>query len=107
MEFIESPTFTRLVRQMLTDREYSMLQSFLAAHPKVGDVIQGTAGLRKIRWGSGEQGRGKRGGVRVIYYIVKPHLIYVLYIYRKSSRDEMTKELILMLRRHILEVSHE
>ncbi len=107
MEFIESPTFTRLVRQALTDRDYGLLQSFLAAHPKVGDVIQGTAGLRKIGWGSGKQGRGKRGGVRVIYSILKPHLIYMVYIYKKSRRDEMTKELIWMLRRHILEVPHE
>lgn len=68
MPFVESPVFTADVLRLLRDDEYAALQSHLAAHPTSGALIVGTAGLRKIRWYS--RGRGKRGGVRVIYYYV-------------------------------------
>ena len=66
MEFVETPLFTRLVKKLLNDDEYRELQEVLIYRPDLGDVIQGTGGLRKIRWM--RKGRGKRGGVRVIYY---------------------------------------
>jgi hypothetical protein len=67
MVFIESPVFTRQLKELLSDESYAELQWFLAALPNAGDVIQGTGGLRKVRWTV--HGRGKRGGVRVIIFM--------------------------------------
>ena len=57
MVFIESAVFTRQVRELLTDEEYAALQWHLASLPQAGDVIQGTGGLRKLRWASGSGGK--------------------------------------------------
>jgi hypothetical protein len=65
--FIETRLFTRLVGEYLSDREYSDLQVALAANPELGDVIPGSGGVRKLR--RAIRGRGKRGGVRVIYFV--------------------------------------
>lgn len=101
MEFIESPIFTRFVKQLLTDEEYRVLQAMLAAHPGMGDVIPGAGGLRKIRWGSATQGRGKRGGVRIIYYRVRPNLISMMLIYKKSDQGNLTIEQLKAMRKFI------
>lgn len=66
MVFIESPMFTRFIVDAMGDEEYGALQAALIQNPDVGDVIRGTSGLRKMRWRAA--GRGKRGGIRVIYY---------------------------------------
>jgi hypothetical protein len=66
MAIVESPVFTRQVQEFLTDDEYRELQWQLTIHPDAGALIRGTGGLRKVRWNAGR--RGKRGGVRVIYY---------------------------------------
>jgi hypothetical protein len=58
--FIETKLFTRLVDEYLSDEEYSALQWALVANPHAGDLVRGTGGVRKIRWGA--SGRGKRGG---------------------------------------------
>ena len=63
--FIETKLFSRLVADVLTDEEYSGLQKALIKDPEVGDLIPGSGGIRKLRWGVA--GRGKRGGIRVIY----------------------------------------
>ena len=65
--FVETPLFTRLVGDYLDDDEYRALQRALAAHPEAGAVIPGSGGVRKIRWGA--ESRGKRGGVRIIYFV--------------------------------------
>ena len=89
MVFIESAVFTRQVRELLTDEEYRGLQWHLALSPKVGEVIQGTGGLRKVRWASG--GGGKRGGVRVIYFhAVSQNQVRLLLIYRKGVKDDLS-----------------
>lgn len=66
MLFIETPVFTRLITAILSDEEYKNLQTILAINPLAGDLIPGGRGIRKIRWGI--PGRGKSGGIRVIYY---------------------------------------
>jgi hypothetical protein len=66
MEFIETPTFTRLVLGLMADEDYGKMQTSLANHPEAGKVIPGSGGIRKMRWAG--SGRGKRGGLRVIYY---------------------------------------
>ena len=68
-EFIETPGFTKLLPQYLSDDEYAELQRVLIKQPEVGDIVPGTGGVRKMRWRL--SGRGKRGGLRVIYYLRK------------------------------------
>jgi len=89
MEFTENPVFTRLVNKLLSDDEYRELQEVLIYRPDLGDIIQGTGGLRKLRWS--RRGRGKRGGVRVIYYwLMDDKQILMLYIYPKSQQEDLT-----------------
>jgi hypothetical protein len=89
MIFIESPVFTRQLRELLTDESYAELQWFLAVQPNAGDVIQGTGGLRKVRWNV--YGRGKRGGVRVIYFHASGvQQMRMLLIHRKGVKDNLT-----------------
>ena len=68
VEFIETPTFTALIAEYLEDDEYWALQSFPANDPEAGDVMPGTGGFRKLRWADRRRGKGKRGGLRAIYY---------------------------------------
>ena len=89
MEFIETPTFTRMLVEMLTDDEYAGLQQVLVVNPDAGDIVKGGGGIRKLRHAL--PGRGKRGGVRVIYYwLRKDGQIYMLLIYPKSKKDTLT-----------------
>ena len=89
MIFIESPIFTADVTELLSDKEYAALQAHLVRSPDAGDRITQTGGLRKIRWKS--EGRGKRGGTRVIYYhVVAQSQIRMILIYRKGIKDDLT-----------------
>lgn len=89
MIFIETPTFTEDVTELLTDERYGKLQAHLAENPSAGDVIQGTGGLRKVRWST--SGQGKRGGVRVIYYYITTAAhIRMILIYKKGVKDDLT-----------------
>ena len=69
MEFIETSIFTKLLITYLTDDEYLGLQAFLLKYPEAGKIVPGSGGVRKLRWGMA--GKGKRGGIRVIYYFKK------------------------------------
>ncbi|OGI48133.1 MAG: hypothetical protein A2151_01870 [Candidatus Muproteobacteria bacterium RBG_16_65_34] len=90
MEFIESEYFSRRLPRYLSDEEYSALQWFLALHPAAGDVIAGTGSLRKLRWGI--EGKGKRGGLRVIYYWQRAaETVILLELYRKNERTDLTR----------------
>ena len=89
MVFIETPVFTRQVRELLSDEAYAAFQWHLALNPRAGEVIQGTGGLRKVRWSV--PGSGKRGGVRVIYFHVAADAqVRLLLIYRKGVKDDLT-----------------
>jgi len=97
MEFIETPTFTKLVSELLTDEDYTALQFHLARNPGVGRIIRGSGGLRKIRWAA--QGRGKSGGVRVIYYwMVNDSIIWMFLVYPKSEKDNLTAKEVARLK---------
>lgn len=89
--FIETPIFTEDLKELLSDDDYGEFQKYLAANPLIGDVIKQTGGLRKVRWLS--QGKGKRGGVRVIYYYVTAaSQIRLLLIYKKGIQDDLTAD---------------
>lgn len=100
MTFIELPPFTRNIYRYMNDEEYQGLQIYLAAYPDAGDVIPGTRGCRKLRWGA--EGRGKRGGVRVIYYCqAKNGWIYRLTLYAKNEESNLPSHFIRRLREEI------
>ena len=87
-EFIESPIFTSYLSDYLPDDEYARLQEYLCEHPDAGDMVRGSCGVRKLRWG--RPGSGKSGGVRVCYYVRnKAGQISMLVIYAKSDRDSI------------------
>ena len=86
--FIETPLFTRLVSEYLTDEEYAALQGALVANPESGALIRGSGGLRKLRWRVA--GRGKSGGARVIYYVrSRAGVIWMLTIYAKNEQESI------------------
>ncbi len=85
MIFIETSKFTKLLSEYLSDDEYRMLQWHLQEKPDFGEVVRGSSGVRKVRWAP--EGKGKSGGVRVIYYWKKSdHEIWMLTIYSKSEQ---------------------
>lgn len=86
----------------LEDEDYRALQECLNTNPETGDLIIGSGGLRKIRWSV--KGRGKRGGVRVIYYwAVRKEIILMLLMYAKNDRDDLTSEQTKILKRIVEE----
>lgn len=85
MIFIETSLFTKLLPGYLGEEDYRGLQNYLLRQPDLGDIVKGSGGVRKIRWAS--EGRGKSGGVRVIYYWKKSDSeIWMLTIYSKSEQ---------------------
>jgi hypothetical protein len=98
--FIETRLFTRLVGEYLSDDEYAALQWALASDPSAGDLVKGTGGVRKFRWGA--SGRGKRGGVRVIYFS-RTHLgeIWMLTIYAKNVAESIPANVLRQIKEAI------
>ena len=90
-EFRETAMFTRRITALLSDDEYAKLQHVLLLDPATGDLIPGARGLRKLRWHHASRGKGKRGGIRVIYYwYLEESLIYMLLAYSKGDQDDLT-----------------
>jgi mRNA-degrading endonuclease RelE of RelBE toxin-antitoxin system len=90
LEFIETPTFSRKCKELLTEEEYRQFQEYLTHYPDAGALIVGTGGCRKVRWGN--QRRGKSAGVRAIYYyLCADGQIYMLLVYPKSEKDSLTE----------------
>lgn len=103
MVFIETPTFTRLIAELLDDDEYSKLQAELAKYPDVGDLIKNGGGIRKLRWK--RAGTGKSGGIRVIYYwLTEDNQIFMLVAYPKSVKDNLTDRETAILRNLVKEL---
>ena len=102
MEFVESPTFTRQIERLLDDDAYAGLQRALVRRPDWGSIIPGGGGIRKLRWAG--SGRGKRGGLRVIYYWqTADQQIWMLLAYPKNEKADLTRDEIRELRRLVTE----
>jgi hypothetical protein len=100
MVFIEAILFTKYLSSYLEDEDYRELQEFLIEQPDAGTLIQGTGGLRKLRWSL--DNKGKRGGIRVIYYWqIADDQIYFFTLFSKNEISDLSakekKELKLML----------
>jgi len=86
----EVPEYIRRAEKLLTEEERRDIVDYLAANPRAGDLMEGTGGVRKLRWG--RQGRGKSGGVRVIYYVHSELMpLYLLTLFAKNERANLTK----------------
>ncbi len=98
LSFIELAPFTKAREAYgIDDEEFGELQAHLAAHPHAGDVIPGSDGCRKMRWRGA--GRGKRGGLRIIYFLRLAHgQIVLVLLYGKNVRENVKPQLLKQLR---------
>jgi hypothetical protein len=91
--FVETKLFTELVLDYLSDDEYAAMQQFLVVNPEAGDVIPASGGVRKLRWGVA--GRGKRGGLRVIYFLRRRNdEVWMLTLYAKNVADNIPAKVL-------------
>ena len=102
MQFVETAVFTSLIVEAIEDDEYKALQVALLLRPEQGSLIRGSGGLRKIRWSG--KGRGKRGGLRVIYYWEPARsTCYMLFAYWKNEQGDLTATQVRTLARIVRE----
>ncbi len=100
ISFVETRLFTRLVQDYLSDDEYGALQQALLQDPEAGAVIPGSGGVRKLRWGVA--GRGKRGGLRVIYFLrTRQGQIWMLTIYPKNVAENIPAHVLRQIKEEI------
>jgi mRNA-degrading endonuclease RelE of RelBE toxin-antitoxin system len=98
--FIETHLFTRLADKYLSDDELARLQRYLNDNPEAGDVIRESGGVRKMRWGS--EGRGKRGGLRIIYYLrSRRDEIWLLTLYAKNVTETISGQVLKEIKEEI------
>jgi hypothetical protein len=108
----EMPEYIRRADELLSESECKSVIDYLSARPRVGDIMEGTGGIRKLRWGRGN--KGKSGGVRVIYYYHDERIpLYLLTIFGKNERTNLSKaernelaKLVSVLTHAALENSH-
>jgi mRNA-degrading endonuclease RelE of RelBE toxin-antitoxin system len=99
-EFIETPFFTKAIARYLDDEDYAKLQAYLNEHPEIGAIVPSSGGVRKMRWAA--EGRGKRGGLRVIYYLVlRRGQIWMLTVYGKNVHENIPAHLLKRMREAI------
>lgn len=96
LRFIESPIFSQQIDELLSSEEQRQLQLYIHHYPDQGDLIKGSGGLRKLRWAG--SGRGKRGGIRVIYYIWHEDTAFMLTAYPKNKQTDLTPVQLKVLR---------
>jgi len=102
VKIIETSIFTKKIKRLLSDEEYRLLQNELIFNPTNGNLIKDSGGLRKIRWKS--QGRGKSGGVRIIYYWISyEKIILMLLVYPKSEQEDLTSDQLKILKKLVEE----
>lgn len=106
MIIVETPIFTKQLLSALSEEEYRQFQATLLERPDAGKVIPGGGGLRKVRWAL--EGRGKSGGIRVIYYwFTARGTILLLFMYPKNVQDNLTQDQLKQLKKIIAEEYHD
>jgi hypothetical protein len=91
MEFIESPAFTRHLPDYLSNEGYRALQNELASNPQAGDLMPGTGGFRKVRWADPRRGKGRRGGLRIVYYYFpRDQEIWLVTLFDKEEASDLS-----------------
>lgn len=89
--FIELPPFERFRQDYLDDDAYREFQNMLLKNPMAGNVIEGTGGLRKVRFADRRRGKGKRSGLRVIYYWwLTGNQFWLFALYDKDEADDLS-----------------
>lgn len=87
---VELPEFKRRSEALITDQEKQSIINYLALHPHAGVIMQGTGGIRKLRWATGS--KGKSGGVRVLYYVHNEAIpLFLLTLFGKSEKANLSK----------------
>ncbi len=105
-QFVEAPAFSRCRDGYLDDEGFRELQGSLAINPEAGDLVPRAGGIRKLRWKDSRRSKGKRGGLRVIYYcFLSDEEIWLLTLYDKDEAADLTKDEKDQLRR-ALETEH-
>src|SRR5262245_52671535 len=88
---VETPEFLSAIRKLMSDEERILLVDYLAYNPMAGDLIPGTGGVRKLRWRL--EGRGKRGGARVIYFHHDGGMpLFLLTAFAKNDRADVSQQ---------------
>jgi mRNA-degrading endonuclease RelE of RelBE toxin-antitoxin system len=105
LTFIESPIYSDQIDDLLSEDEHHLLQLALLEQPEEGDLIRGSGGLRKLRWSVA--GSGKRGGIRVIYYLYHRETAYMLFAYRKNRQEDLNADQVKLLKQLIEHYTHE
>jgi hypothetical protein len=100
LTFIETKLFTKLLHEHLPDDEFARLQRYSTDNPEVGDIIPGSGGVRKVRWGIA--GRGKRGGLRIIYVLRSAQgQIWLLTLYAKNVSESIPGHVLRKIKEEI------
>jgi hypothetical protein len=95
--FIESVAFDRVRDRYLDDDEYGELQQFMMRNPEAGAIVRGSGGVRKLRWR--REGAGKRGGLRVIYFVrYEPNEFWMLALYAKAKQENAPAHILKQLK---------
>lgn len=90
LTIVELPEFQRRAEALITELEKQSIINYLALHPHDGVIMQGTGGIRKLRWATG--GKGKSGGVRVVYYVHNESMpLFLLSLFGKSEKSNLSK----------------
>ena len=105
LHFIESPIFSDQIDGLLSEEEQHRLQLALLEQPERGDLIPRSGGLRKLRFAG--SGRGKRGGIRVIYYLWHEDTAFMLLAYPKNKQSDLTAPQLKLLKNLILDYTNE
>lgn len=106
MRVFTTRTYERAIRKLLSEADRRAMEAAIAAAPNAAPVIRGTGGLRKLRWAG--SGRGKRGGIRTIYFRhAGPDAIYLLAAYAKADREDLTARDRKTLSRLVADIKRE
>lgn len=95
----ETPVFVRYAVEVWSEAERQEFITFIAANPEAGDIIRGSGGFRKVRWSRG--GVGKSGGARVIYFLGRDEVVWLMIVYAKAKFDNLPAAFLAQLRKEV------